>query len=1147
MQYETDRKLLEVRDFTSLVQYLRDDLDWPLDVEEIEDLTFEYEPEDLGLAPEHAVKVKEIKQLRPVVDRQPWGIFWVEFENRALPVTVMRQILRALVFKKRASARAADRKAWHLRDLMFMSSLGEKGKRRINFSYFREVEEGEPTLQTFFWDEQETQFYWLDRNHLERLRWPASTSDIDTWRRQWASAFTAAYREPIRTAKDLSERLAALAARTRGFVQDALRYERSDGPLHLLFESFQRVLLHDLDEAGFADMVAQTIAYGLFSARCTGQEVLGLAHLEAMVPNTNRFLKELLAGLARISGHKKGQINFDDLGLSEMVALLRDKNIEAVLEDFGRQAGGGKEDPVIHFYETFLGVYDRQQKVQRGVFYTPKPVVSFIVRSVHEILQKEFGLPDGLADTTSWGEMTERMPGLTIPKEAKPSEPFVQVLDPATGTGTFLEEVVEVIHGTMTAKWRKMGKNAAAIEASWNEYVPEHLLPRLRGFELMMAPYAVAHMKLGLKLRQTGYDFKSTERLRVYLTNALEPPEKGTRKLGFLPDFLSHESMQADAVKERKTITVIVGNPPYSGESANTGDWVHDLMRSRLRDGADSYFNVDGASLSERNPKWLNDDYVKFLRYGQSRIASSGAGVLGFITNHSYLDNMTFRGMRQSLITTFSKALLIDLHGNTKRKETTPTGEHDENVFDIQQGVAISLWRRSGHEVPNPYLQLDVWGDRQQKYTWLLAHSASNAEAAPISPVSPNYLLKPRQTDIDDEYATALSLPEIFPTHSLGIATARDHLAVKWSPEQVWETVKRFSKLKPEHARAEFELGPDARDWKVELAQKDIADSGPSRRCIQPILYRPFDVRFTYFTGRSRGFHCMPRNEVMQHFLGAGNVGLIGARGVEVSREYDQVFCTRSVIQLHTLSLKEVNYVFPLFLHANGSQQPLIGGKSGKQVANLSSEFLEEIKAVGSLDERERDVTAFHYIYAVLHSRSYRRRYDEELKSGFARIPVTRVGPLFRQLAECGADLVALHLLEDRYPFASWNKHQSRSRPPFGNSQPKLCGRGLTSVVRGFPRLDGSRVFINDSRWFEPVPEEVWSFCIGGYQVCEKWLKDRRESDLSDEDVDHYRRIAAAIQRTIETMDQIEKTVNNHHGWPLPESSRLAAARSSSE
>jgi hypothetical protein len=934
----------------------------------------------LGLKPDHAVKVKEIKQLRPVVDHQPWGIFWVEFENRALPVTVMRQILRALVYKKRATAKAADRKAWHLKDLIFMSSLGEKGSRRINFSYFRETGEGEPTLQTFFWDEQETQFYWLDKNHLERLRWPADTNDVEDWRRQWAGAFTTGYRAPIRTAKDLSERLAALAAGTRDSVLDVLKYENATGPLHRLLESFQTVLLHDLDEAGFADMVAQTIAYGLFSARCTGQEVLGLAHLEAMVPNTNRFLKELFAELARISGHKKGQINFDDLGLSAMVALLRDKNIEAVLEEFGRQSGGGREDPVIHFYETFLSVYDKQQKIQRGVFYTPKPVVSFIVRSVHGILKEDFGLADGLADTTTWGEMVGRIPGLVIPKEAKASDPFVQILDPATGTGTFLEEAIEVVHATMYAKWQKQGKSVSAIRDAWNDYVPKHLLPRLRGFELMMAPYAVAHMKIGLKLRQTGYDFKSDERLRVYLTNTLEPPEKGNRKLSFLPDFLSHESMQADAVKEHKAITIVIGNPPYSGHSANNGNWIHDLMRSRLRDGADSYFNVDGATLGERNPKWLNDDYVKFLRYGQSRIASTGIGILGFITNHSFLDNPTFRGMRQSISTTFPNGRYLDLHGNAKRKETAPNGGADENVFDIQQGVAISLFSRPSTGSAGTQCQSDLWGNRESKYAALASMSAEGVPWAPIHPSSPDYLFVRHDNDLQQEYKTFFRITDAMPINVLGFQTHRDDFAIAFTESEMEQRIAdlRSTELSDKELREKYGLR-DNRGWQLSNARREVRKERHWRQHIQDCLYRPFDWRSCCFSPIAMD---RPRRELMDHVDHRDNICLLVPRQISLLG-WKHVLIADVVAESCVVSTKtkEQNYNFPLYLYGTDMHD--------QRRPNLAAFIIERLQTAlgmtfkpderGDLKKSFGPFDVLAYIYAIFHSREYRVRYAEFL------------------------------------------------------------------------------------------------------------------------------------------------------------------------
>jgi hypothetical protein len=485
-------RVKSIADFPSLVEYLREDLDWPMDVEDVEDLAFDYEPEELGLKEAHKVKINEIKQLRPLTSNQPWGIFYLDFEPKRLPVVVLRRILRSLVPKKRASAARAQQAVWNLNDLLFISALGEEGHRGISFAHFKENGEGPPQLQTFSWDERETHLHYLGLN-LERLRWPEDEEDVEGWREQWSGAFTTTHRQVIRTSKELSTELARFARHTRELVREVYGYESENGALHQLHNSFRTVLIQDLSVDGFADMIAQTIAYGLFSARATGEEVLGLAHLEAMVPNTNPFLKELFAEFTKLSGHDKHQIDFDELGVSELVDLLNTTDIEAILRDFGRQTGGGTEDPVIYFYEHFLNEYDKQQRVKRGEFYTPKPVVSYIVRSVDKLLRDELGCPDGLADksTMDWN-------GKEWPK--------VMILDPATGTGTFLETAIEVIYETMRKKWKSERLTETQIHAEWNKYVPKYLLPRLHGFELMMAPYSVAHMKLGLKLKQTGYD-----------------------------------------------------------------------------------------------------------------------------------------------------------------------------------------------------------------------------------------------------------------------------------------------------------------------------------------------------------------------------------------------------------------------------------------------------------------------------------------------------------------------------------------------------------------------------------------------------------------------------------------------------------------
>jgi len=661
-------------------------------------------------------------------------------------------------------------------------------------------------------------------------------------------------------------------------------------------------------------MIAQTIAYGLFSARATGEELMGLAHLEDMIPDTNNFLRELFAEFSSVSGHKRDQIDFDELGVSELVKMLNEADIRSIMEDFGRQTGAGREDPVVNFYELFLKEYDKDQKVKRGVFYTPKPVVSFIVRSVHEILKKDFRLEDGLADTTTWGEMAERNKYIQVPIGVSPYSPFVQILDPAVGTGTFIETVIEVVYNTMTTKWRKQGKKKAEIDKLWNKYVPEYLLPRLYGFELMMAPYAVCHMKLGLKLKEMGYNFKTKARLNVYLTNTLEEVEEF---FGDIPDFLAHESQEANRAKRGAAATVIIGNPPYAGHSANKNKWSRDLLHSKLNDGADSYFKVDGKNLVERNPKWLNDDYVKFIRYGQYRIAKTGQGILAFITNHGYLDNPTFRGMRHSLMTTFQEINVLDLHGNAKKKEQCPDGSKDENVFDIQQGVTIGVFSKRDIRVEDTNIfHDDLWGVRDFKYSFLSTSEFRKMEWRKLTSSQPMYLLVPENIELRTIYEKGKKITDIMPVYSVGIATARDNFTIHWAPEAVYRTVSDFVTLSVEEAREKYGLRNDVRDWKVALAQKDIKSKGLDEDKIIPILYRPFDIRYTYYTGKSRGFHCRPRPEVMGHMLEGRNLGLITSR-LTKGETFGHIQVTRNISEVICMSPNTSNngFLFPLYLY----------------------------------------------------------------------------------------------------------------------------------------------------------------------------------------------------------------------------------------
>ncbi|MFN5170883.1 MAG: type ISP restriction/modification enzyme, partial [Cyclobacteriaceae bacterium] len=764
--------------------------------------------------------------------------------------------------------------------------------------------------------------------------------------------------------------------------------------------------------------------------------------------------------------------------------LLDNANMEAVIRDFGDR--NPQEDPVIHFYELFLKEYDAKKRMQRGVFYTPRPVVSYIVRSVDELLRTEFGLEDGLADTTTWGEMVKRHKGLKIPDGVSPDQEFVQILDPASGTGTFLVEVIDVIHKTLITKWGRENYGPNEIERLWNDYVSNHLLTRLHGYELMMAPYAIAHLKVGLKLHETEYRFQSEERARIYLTNALEPAQDFSGQFEFAAPALAAEANSVNEVKRRVIFTVLLGNPPYSGESANSSAWVYDLLRGKVGQKTgdfNSYFHVANRPLGEHNSKWLNDDYVKFVRFVHWATERAGVGAVCMITNHGYLDNPTFRGMRYSLGGTFQKVFVLDLHGNSKKKEKTPTGGKDDNVFEIQQGVAIGVFLRAPwFSRPGDFRHAELWGERDSKYKLLEAGSALRMEWTAFEPSSPHYLFTPQSTELRGEYDAWWQVSDIFPINSTGIATARDDLTVHWSDTEVWEVVRDFAHMNSEEARLKYDLGPDARDWQIKLAQADLIDSGLTNKKVLPVMYKPFDFRYTYFTGKSRGFHCMPRGEVMNHVISdPENRCLVFSRSVSVSQSFHHVFCTNRLMLVRAFTDAAcVAYVAPLFTQSVPEDLGLLfeaetssSRWNGKNV-NFADQFLADLGARLGLNSIRRWMSElspndiFDYIYAILHSPIYSQRYEKFLKVEFPRIPLTSSMLLFKSLTEIGGKLSSLHLLK------------SVELDP---SMVEYLG-GSSAIVEKV-LWDGKSVWLDKAQTtgFKGVSEDVWNFHIGGYQV----------------------------------------------------------------
>jgi hypothetical protein len=907
----------------------------------------------------------------------------------------------------------------------------------------------------------------------------------------------------------LARKMASIAQQIRFSIQQLFAAENphddAPNPLHEQYDSFKTVLMSDLKPAQFADMYAQTIAYGMFAARIAlesqppenGQKkTLTRATASYLIPKTNPFLRTMFHAMAGPELDTSLDWIVDDL-----VNLLVHADIGAILQDFGKRTR--QEDPVVHFYETFLAEYDRTMREARGVYYTPEPVVSYIVRSVDAILKRDFGLPDGLADTSR----------VSIPnsEQATPEDPKtkdvhrVQILDPATGTGTFLHGVIDQIHQTVTA-----GGNAG----QWSRYVSEHLLPRIYGFELLMAPYTVAHMKLGLQLSELGYDFSSSERLKIYLTNTLEE----AREFPSVPMFgqaIATESKEAGQAKEDVPVMVVLGNPPYSYESKNTGEWISKKVRD--------YYQVDGEPLGERNPKGLQDDYVKFIRFSQWRIEQTGYGILAFITNNGYLDNPTFRGMRQSLIGTFDNLYFLNLHGDTK--ETAPSNAKDENVFDIQKGVSIGLFvKKSSSETEHKIYYADLYGEREGKYQHLWQTDVFSTDWTEIEPKTPRYFFMQQNTSSLEEYEVGWQMTDVFPVNSVGLYTARDHFVIQDSEDDVKNLLEEFVSLDVEAARQRFDLGIDSRDWKVELAQRDIKATGVKKDNISPVSYRPFDMRYTYYTGVSRGIICMPRAEVMDHIVSKHNLALCFLRRSRTQHTAN-FFVADKIVDKTILSSADNANVAPLYLYPDNESlfaQP--SDAPGGRRPNLSEAFVEDLKNKLGLDfvpDGRGDLTTtfgpedvFYYLYAVLHSPTYRERYAEFLKIDFPRIPLTSERDLFADLCAKGKTLVELHLMKAR------------------GSRPANFPEDGDNVVDK-PKFDKERVYINKTQYFENVPEHVWNFYVGGYQVLHKWLKDRKGRELSYDDTQHYRYIVAALADTIDLMNDIDASIDVKGGFPL--------------
>ena len=867
------------------------------------------------------------------------------------------------------------------------------------------------------------------------------------------------------TAESLAIELAKRTRHLRDVVAEQFQDERrTRGMLSGFFEAFQTYLIGSMTREDFADLFAQTISYGLFAARIRSKNGFNRRVAFDNIPHSIGILRDLFRFVSLSDFPAALAWCVDDI--AEVLAVA---DAPGILDHYYQEGKGN--DPIVHFYETFLARYDPDERERRGVYYTPEPVVRYIVHSLHGLLKTEFGRHDGLASD-----------GVTL-------------LDPAAGTMTFVARAAQQAVSEFEAKYGSGGRQ---------DFIRHHILKNFYALELMMAPYAVGHLKMSFFLEELGHRLEDNERVPFYLSNTLDMEELEESHFPGL-SALVEESRLAGTIKKKTPILLILGNPPYSGHSSNRGEWIRKLI--------EDYKQVDGSPLGEKNPKWLQDDYVKFLRFAQWKIEQAGQGIVGMITNHSYLDSPTFRGMRRSLMHTFDDIHILDLHGNSLKKERCPDGSPDQNVFDIRQGVTIAFFilRGGKKESDARVWHAELYGTRESKYDWLDAHEHGDTGWRKLNPTAPFYLFVPRDDTLAAGYQRFIPVPDIFPVNSVGIVTARDHLTIRWSEQEVWDTVRAFSGMDPELARQGYKLGKDAQDWKVTMAQKDLRDSGLKREKIVPILYRPFDLRYTYYTGRSGGFICRPRSEVMRHMLAGENLALITPKRVEHVGNWQHAFITVFSSEHVSVSLKTIDYHFPLYFYPSTVPKDLFAHhESAERKPNLNTELVTALaKAHGRQPSPE---AIFHYVYAVLHAPSYRNKYVQFLRADFPRIPFTTDKDLFDKLAGLGSRLVALHLLES---------------PELDPPTCRFDGEGDTKVARtkarGFRYAPAEqRMHVNRTHYFSPLSPEVYQYRIGGYQVCEKWLKDRKERRLHTTDIRTYCRMVTAIERTITIQQRLD-------------------------
>lgn len=892
------------------------------------------------------------------------------------------------------------------------------------------------------------------------------------------SIFFSKIPNPINSALDFANHL---SLRTR-ILKDELLLSSKNETLLSLFNTFKETLYKELSYEEFCDSFAQTLTYSLFLAKLNNDTAK-----EIDLNNAKKFIPKSFPLIRSMSGFLDDSFeNLENIKwlLEEIINIINHIDITSIIKELNKT--GEKDlfnrptilsthkDPYLHFYETFLASYDPKLREVRGVYYTPAPVVIFIINAIDEILKQDFNHKKGLSEAL---------------------DKNITLLDFATGTGTFLLEAFR--------------KALEPISKNSVNYNPKALIDKFCGFEFLIAPYTIAHLKISQSFKEEfNSPLNDDESLKIALTNTLYSKsiskEQNDQNTLFTLIDLTREFKKAQKIKEEQ-ILIITGNPPYSGASSNKGLYEDEIKisyglepsKANLSKEQKKYINLyfqektkQNTSTfkaiyekhkleNEKNPKWLLDDYVKFIRFAQSKIDSQENGIFAFISNNSFLDNPTFRGMRYSLMQSFDKIYILNLHGDTRKKEKAPDGSKDDNVFDIMQGVSINIFIKQNSKAKNTNIYYhDLYGKRKDKYEFLYENDLNSIKWTLVKNNDPFYLFLPQNNDLLEEYNKGISVKDIFMLSSVGIVSAKDSILISTNTEKLKQQIH---------------------DYYNEFDKKNI----------KKIAYRPFDTQKIYYDIKKVE---RPRIETMEHFLENENIGLICDRGTKLNN-INNIFISNKIIDLHLVG--SGSYIYPLYLYPTTRSKKFLKKENPNfneenftsKIENFKESFRTFIDEFYKEKFSPEDILG--YIYAVLFHKIYREKYLDFLKIDFPKIPFTKDKNTFKNLSKLGLKLINLHLLKnDELDFN------------VGEALFKDIKNKNLKIQKIKYNKDTKELFINESLYFTKVSLEIYEFKIGGYAVLDKYLKSHKEEDI---DHKHFTLIIQTLNETLKIQDEISK------------------------